>query len=82
MLLGNYQARVDEKGRLKIPAAFLEELREQGTQFFVTSENGEFVRIYPMRYWHGIEEKLAKLSSHNRTRAEISDAHELLRPGG
>jgi MraZ protein len=67
-MLGNYQARVDEKGRLKIPATFLEELREQGNQFFVTSENGEFVRIYPMRYWRGIEEKLAKLSSHNRTR--------------
>lgn len=71
MLLGNYQARVDEKGRLKIPATFLEELREQGTQFFVTSENGEFVRIYPMRYWHGIEEKLAKLSSHNKTRQKF-----------
>src|ERR1700722_12647611 len=68
MLLGNHQARVDEKGRLKIPAKFLEELRDEGNQFFVTSETGEFVRIYPMRYWHGIEEKLAKLSSHNPTR--------------
>jgi len=71
MLLGNYQARVDEKGRLKIPAAFLEELREHGNQFFVTSENGDFVRIYPMRYWRGIEEKLAKLSSHNKTRQKF-----------
>jgi MraZ protein len=71
MLLGNYQARVDEKGRLKIPAAFLEELREHGDQFFVTSENGDFVRIYPMRFWRGIEEKLAKLSSHNKTRQKF-----------
>jgi MraZ protein len=71
MLLGNYQARVDEKGRLKIPAAFLEELREQGNQYFVTSESGEFVRIYPMRSWHEIEEKLAKLSSHNKTRQKF-----------
>ena len=68
MLRGNYPARVDEKGRLKIPAAFLEALREQGSQFFVTSENGEFVRIYPMRAWNDIEEKLARLSSHNRTK--------------
>lgn len=71
MLLGNHQARVDEKGRLKIPVAFLEELREAGNQFFVTSESGEFVRIYPMRYWRGIEEKLAKLSSHNKTRQKF-----------
>jgi len=71
MLRGNYQARVDEKGRLKIPAAFLESLREYGNQFFVTSENGEFVRIYPMRFWNEIEEKLAKLSSHNRTKQKF-----------
>lgn len=71
MLLGNHQARVDEKGRLKIPAAFLEELRDEGHRFFVTSESGEFVRIYPLRYWHGIEEKLAKLSTHNKTRQKF-----------
>jgi len=71
MLRGNYQARVDEKGRLKIPAAFLESLREYGNQFFVTSENGEYVRIYPMRFWNEIEEKLAKLSSHNRTKQKF-----------
>ncbi len=71
MLLGNHQARVDEKGRLKIPAAFLGELRDEGNQFFVTSATGEFVRIYPMRYWHGIEEKLAKLPSNNKTRQKF-----------
>src|ERR1700686_4959488 len=71
MLRGNSQPRVDEKGRLKMPAAFLESLREYGNQFFVTSENGEFVRIYPMKFWNEIEEKLAKLSSHNRTKQKF-----------
>jgi MraZ protein len=68
VLRGNHQARVDEKGRLKIPADFLELLREYGNKFFVTSENGDHVRIYPMKIWNGIEEKLASLSSHNRTK--------------
>ncbi len=71
MLRGNYPATVDPKGRLKIPAAYLEALREQGNQFFVTSENGDYVRIYPMKYWAGIEEKLEKLSSHNRTKQKF-----------
>jgi MraZ protein len=71
MLQGNHLATVDEKGRLKIPAAFLESLREYGNRFFVTSENGDFVRIYPMRTWNEIEEKLAKLSSHNRTKQKF-----------
>ena len=71
MLRGNHLATVDEKGRLKIPAAFLESMREYGNRFFVTSENGDYVRIYPMKFWNEIEEKLAKLSSHNRTKQKF-----------
>jgi len=71
MLRGNYPAKVDEKGRLKIPAAFLEELREQGSRFFVTSENGDRMQIYPMNIWTEKEEKLAKLSSHNRAKQKF-----------
>ena len=71
MLRGNHLATVDEKGRLKIPAAFLESLRELGKRFFVTSENGDYVRIYPMKFWNEIEDKLAKLSSHNRAKQKF-----------
>ena len=71
VLRGNYPARVDEKGRVKIPAAFLEALREYGTKFYVTSENGDYVRVYPMTIWNEIEEKLARLSSHNRTKQKF-----------
>jgi MraZ protein len=71
MLRGNHLATVDEKGRVKIPAAFLESLRELGNRFFVTSENGDYVRIYPMKFWNEIEEKLARLSSHNRTKQKF-----------
>ena len=71
MLRGNYPAKVDEKGRVKIPAAFLEALREYGNKFYVTSENGDYVRIYPMKIWNEIEEKLAQLSSHNRTKQKF-----------
>ena len=68
VLRGNYPAKVDDKGRVKIPAAFLEALREYGNKFYVTSENGDYVRVYPMKIWNEIEEKLARLSSHNRTK--------------
>ena len=65
MLRGNYPATVDEKGRMKIPADFLAELRKTGTKFYVTSTNGDRATIYPMKAWEEIEKKLAKLSSHN-----------------
>lgn len=70
MLRGSYPARVDEKGRLKIPVAFLQQLREEGSSkdFFVTSHNGQFVRIYPLEEWSRIEERLAQVSSSNRVK--------------
>lgn len=72
MLRGSYPARVDEKGRLKIPAAFLEDLRENdGEQFFVTSHNGQFARIYPLAEWSHIEERLAQVSSTNRAKKKF-----------
>jgi len=70
-LRGNCPAKVDEKGRLKIPAVFLEALKEYGTQFYVTSTTGESARIYPMKVWNEIEEKLAKVSSQNRAKRKF-----------
>jgi MraZ protein len=65
MLRGNYPATVDEKGRLKIPADFLAELRQSGRKFYVTSASGDHARIYPMKVWETIEKKLAKLPSYH-----------------
>ncbi|MBI4466521.1 MAG: division/cell wall cluster transcriptional repressor MraZ [Acidobacteria bacterium] len=72
MLRGSYAARVDEKGRLKIPAAFLAPLRENYSgQFFVTSLTGQFARIYPLEEWNQIEERLARVSSTNRAKKKF-----------
>ena len=68
MLRGNYLATVDEKGRVKIPADFLAELRKGGRKYYVTSDSGEYARVYPMKAWQEIERKLAKLSTHNRAK--------------
>ena len=70
-LRGNCPAKVDEKGRLKIPAVFLEALKEYGNQFYITSTTGESARIYPMKVWSEIEDKLAKLSSQNRAKRKF-----------
>jgi MraZ protein len=58
-LRGNSPAKVDEKGRLKIPVQFLEELKEYGTSFYITSTRGESARIYPLKIWSEIEDRLA-----------------------
>jgi len=71
MLRGNTPATVDEKGRLKIPATYLQELKEQGNRFYVTSEDGIRARIYPMKVWGEIEEKLAKIPSYTEAKEKF-----------
>ena len=64
MLRGNSLAKVDEKGRLKVPAAFRSVIEpEYGTDFFVTSLRGESVRVYPMPVYARLEERLAQSSA-------------------
>lgn len=70
-LRGNSPAKVDEKGRLKIPAQFLEALKEYGNQFYITSKTGEVALIYPLKVWSEIEDKLAKMPSTNPTKSKF-----------
>ena len=65
-LRGNCPAKVDEKGRLKVPAVFLEGLKEYGTQFYITSITGEDARIYPLSVWSEIEDRLAALPTQHQ----------------
>lgn len=74
MLRGNYAAKIDDKGRLKIPNAFRSLVEEKhGTEVFVTSLTGEYVRIYPMAVWTVLEEKLAKVPSTHPARVKFFD---------
>lgn len=74
MLRGNYAAKIDDKGRLKIPNAFRGLIEGQhGTEVFVTSLTGEYVRIYPMSVWAALEEKLAKVPSTHPARVKFFD---------
>ncbi|HEY0758074.1 MAG TPA: division/cell wall cluster transcriptional repressor MraZ [Acidisarcina sp.] len=66
MFRGNHPTRVDEKGRLKVPADFKHRVDEvYGTQFFITSKDGQSAEIYPLPEWEKIEAKIAALSSFN-----------------
>lgn len=56
---GNFPAKVDAQGRLKIPAAHRAILEEEyGPELFVTSVDGRRALIYPLSRWEEIEDKL------------------------
>ena len=64
MLRGNHPARIDDKGRLKVPNGFRAFVEQQwGSELFVTSLSGDYVWIYPMAVWLEIERKLAGVPS-------------------
>jgi len=64
MLRGSNSAKVDDKGRLKVPANFRSVIEPHyGNEFFVTSLFGDSVRIYPMKVYAELEERLIRSSS-------------------
>ena len=74
MFRGNAPARIDDKGRLKVPNSFRSLLEgKYGHALFLTSLTGEFVRLYPMPVWLEIEEKLAAMPSSHPARVRYLD---------
>lgn len=74
MFRGNAPARIDDKGRLKVPNAFRSLLESKyGRDLFLTSLTGEYVRIYPMPVWLETEEKLGKVPSSHPARLRYLD---------
>ena len=74
MFRGHEQARIDDKGRLKVPNVFRSFLESKyGRELFITSLTGEYVRLYPMPVWLVIEEKLGKMPSTHPSRLRFLD---------
>ena len=52
VLIGNYTARCDASGRIKIPEKFREVIQtKHGRELFVTSLTDESVQVYPLAVW-------------------------------
>jgi MraZ protein len=71
---GHEQARVDDKGRLKIPNVFRSLLETKyGRELFLTSLTGESVLLYPMPVWIEKEEKLGRMPAGHPARLRFLD---------
>ncbi len=65
MFRGTQTGRVDDKGRLKLPvlvrSCLDEEYREPTV--FITSLDGEEVKVFPLREWETVETRLSEKSA-------------------
>jgi MraZ protein len=75
VLRGSYSAKIDDKGRLKIPNAFRALVEDQhgAAGLYLTSLSGDCVRIYPMPVWLAVEQRLARMPSTHPARAKFLD---------
>jgi MraZ protein len=74
VLRGNSPAKIDDKGRLKVPNAFRVVIqKDHGSELFVTSLTGQSVRIYPMPVWLDVEQRLTKVPSTHPARQRFLD---------
>ncbi|MGB8259259.1 MAG: division/cell wall cluster transcriptional repressor MraZ [Terracidiphilus sp.] len=66
MFRGNYAAKVDDRGRLKIPSAFKDLLdAAKVNRFFVTSIDGSKAEVWPLHKWEEREQALSRSSTLN-----------------
>ena len=66
---GSAPARLDEKGRLKVPNLFRQQIEEAfGRDLFITSLHGRNFLLYPLPVWRSLEEKLAELPAIHRAK--------------
>lgn len=74
MFRGNHPTRVDDKGRLKLPAEYKRRAEEvYGAQFYITSSDGKRAEVYPLKEWEKIEEKLAVIPKFNEAKKKFLD---------
>jgi len=69
---GHAEARLDNKGRLKMPAVFRKILENTyGASLFVTALTDDYLQIYPLQVWEEIEAKVNRLGAMNPLRRKF-----------
>jgi transcriptional regulator MraZ len=74
MFRGHCPTRLDEKGRLKIPADFKHEIdKNYDGQFYVTSLDGRVIKLYPLRAWEVFEQRVKNSAASYEAREKFAD---------
>ncbi|MCB1042252.1 MAG: hypothetical protein KDC35_04910 [Acidobacteria bacterium] len=68
-LRGHAEAKIDDKGRLKMPSAFKKTLDStHGNALFITALTDDFLQVYPLPVWEEIEARVTGLGFLNPAR--------------
>lgn len=69
--MGHGPAKIDDKGRLKVPANFRKVIEDTyGKELFITSLEGENALVYPLPVWFDFQARLAKVPSTSQAKTK------------
>lgn len=69
--MGHSPAKIDDKGRLKVPANFRKIIEERyGPECFITSTDGERALVYPLPVWFEFQSRLSRVPSASQAKAK------------
>lgn len=78
---GNPKARLDDRGRLKMPAEFKSFIeRKYGKDFnafYITSQDGETAEIFPLPEWHQRMGRILKMPKSHPARIKLLERYNL-----
>ena len=70
--MGHSPAKIDDKGRLKVPADFRKVIEDKyGKECFITSTDGERALVYPLAVWYDFQARLAKVPSTSQAKQKL-----------
>src|ERR1700722_5991294 len=78
---GNPKAKLDERGRLKMPAEFKTAIERKYSKdfstFYITSQDGETAEIYPLPEWQKQMAKILQMPKSHPARVKLLERHTL-----
>jgi MraZ protein len=78
---GNPKAKLDDRGRLKMPAEFKSFIEKKYgstfNAFYITSREGKDAEIYPMPEWHQHMAKVFKMPVSHPVRIKLMESYTL-----
>lgn len=66
-LLGEYECKIDEKGRIRMPSSLIQQLEQSEEITFVVNRGFEkYLMIYPEKVWERITTEINRLNLYNK----------------
>jgi len=76
---GNPKTKIDDRGRLKMPAEFKSFIEKKYGKdfnaFYITSQDGKTAEIFPMPEWQRLQAKIFSLPRNLTARTKLIQAH-------